>query len=141
MKQIKIPTPKFHGPQVRIPPFLNNLYRDMRDRRLLVPALALLVALIAVPVMLKSSPSSSPPSPQASSGTGEATATEPAVVTRQLGVTNYRKRLGALQSKNPFRKHFTSIPNSAKLTTTASSVTTSSSTTRLLIIAMERSER
>ena len=55
--------------------------------------------------------------------------TEPAVVTEQLGVTDYRKRLDQLVSKNPFRRHFMALPKSAKLTTTSSSSATSSTAT------------
>lgn len=90
---------------VRTPRFLENLYRDMRDRRLLFPALALLVALIAVPVLLKSS-TTTPPPPVASVAAadgGHQTAAEPAVVTEEAGITDYHKRLEWLQSKNPFR--------------------------------------
>lgn len=89
---------------VRTPRFLDNLYRDMRDRRLLFPALALLIALIAVPVLLKSS-ASTPAAPVASvtAEGSEQTAAEPAVVTAQAGITDYHKRLEWLQSKNPFR--------------------------------------
>ncbi len=90
---------------VRTPRFLENLYRDMRDRRLLFPALALLVALIAVPVLLKN-PTSTPPAPVAAAAAAddsEQTAAEPAVVTAQAGITDYHKRLEWLQSKNPFR--------------------------------------
>jgi hypothetical protein len=129
----KIRGPKIRGPQIRTPQVLNNLYRDMRDRRLLLPALALLVALIAVPAMLKSTSSSAPtPSPPVPSGSDQPTAAEPAVLARQLGVTNYRKRLDALNSKNPFRQHFTELPKGAKLNTTSSassSTTTTSSAT------------
>jgi hypothetical protein len=124
----KIRTPKLRGPQVRTPQFVDNLYRDMRDRRLLLPAAVLLVALIAVPVVLKSNSSTAPPPPAAASA-GKATAAEPAVLTRQLGVTNYRKRLDAFKSKNPFRQHFTSLPGSAKLSTSSSLDTSSSTTT------------
>jgi hypothetical protein len=95
---------------------------------MLVPALALVVAIIAVPILL-SKPSSSTPSPVAPDQTGaKATATEPAVVTEQLGVTNYRTRLDQLVSKNPFRKHFMALPKSAKLTTTTSGGTSSTAT-------------
>jgi hypothetical protein len=90
---------------VRPPRFLENLYRDMRDRRLLIPALALLVALVAVPVLLKSSTPTSPAPVASAAATddGDQTAAEPAVVTAQAGITDYRKRLGWLQSKDPFR--------------------------------------
>ena len=42
-------------PSVEMPPFANDLYRDLRDRNLLIPVVVLLVALIAVPVLLRSS--------------------------------------------------------------------------------------
>jgi hypothetical protein len=91
------------------PQLLTDLYRDLRDRRLLLPALALVVALIAVPMALSSSPSptsTAPTSPEASApDTG--TAAEAAVLTRQLGVTAYRKRLDRFSSKNPFHQQFT----------------------------------
>ena len=75
-----------------------------------MPALALAVALIAVPMALSSSATPSPTAPAtapAASGPGKETAAEPAVLTRQLGVTAYRKRLERLNSKNPFQQQFT----------------------------------
>jgi hypothetical protein len=115
--------------KIPIPPFLNNLYRDMRDRRLLVPALALIVGLIAVPLALSSSSATTPPPPAAaSSGSGHEAATSPAVLTEQLGVTNYRKRLEQIKSKNPFRLHFTSQPQGAGSDPSSSAATSSSAT-------------
>jgi hypothetical protein len=95
---------------VRTPQLLTDLYRDLRDRRLLVPALALVAALIAVPMALSSSATPPPTAPAAApeaSGPAKATAAEPAVLTRQLGVTAYRKRLERFNGKNPFRQQFT----------------------------------
>ena len=92
------------------PQLLTDLYRDLRDRRLLLPAAVLAVALIAVPVALSSSAATAPTTPPTAPDAGASlrqTATEPAVLTRELGVTEYRKRLQALQSKNPFRQQFT----------------------------------
>ncbi len=117
--------------KIQTPAFLNNLYRDMRDRRLLLPALALIFALIAVPVALSSSSATTapPPAPAAAGGSARDAATSPAVLTEQLGVTNYRKRLEQIKSKNPFRMHFTSLPKSAKLGTISSGATSSTATT------------
>ena len=95
---------------VRTPQLLTDLYRDLRDRRLLVPALALVAALIAVPVALSSSatpPPTAPATVPAASRPAKETAAEPAVLTRQLGITDYRKRLERLKGKNPFRQQFT----------------------------------
>ena len=44
--------------KIHTPRLLSNLYRDMRDRRMLMPAIALVVALIAVPFVLGKSSSS-----------------------------------------------------------------------------------
>jgi hypothetical protein len=127
---------------VRTPQLLTDLYRDLRDRRLLVPALALAVALIAVPMALSSSATPSPTAPAtppAASGHGKEPATEPAVLTRQLGVTDYRRRLERFNSKNPFEQQFTlpevtskvqqsSITEPSGVTTSGGGSTSTSST-------------
>jgi len=117
--------------KIQTPRVLSNLYRDMRDRRMLLPAIALVVALIAVPILLtRSSSSAPPPAPPAGTATGGGeSALQPAVVTEELGVRDYRKRLDQLDSKDPFRRHFMALPKSAKLTTTSPSSATSSTTT------------
>jgi hypothetical protein len=117
--------------KIQTPAFLNNLYRDMRDRRLLLPAVALIVALIAVPVALSSSPATTAPlpAPAAAGGSARDAATSPAVLTEELGVTDYRKRLEQIKSKNPFRLHYTSLPKGAKLGVTSSGATSSTATT------------
>jgi hypothetical protein len=90
--------------KLKPPALLNDLYRDMRDRRLLIPAVALVAALIAVPVLLSTdSPSALPPVPPPPS---EATAAQPAVLAETVGIRDYRKRLEALKSKNPFKQKF-----------------------------------
>ncbi len=102
--------------QIRVPAFLQNLFRDLRDRRLLVPAIALLAGLFAVPILLqRHSSTSTPPGSAVSASAAREARMVPAVVTRQLGVTNYRKRLNQLQSKNPFHQQYTQTPSSAKL--------------------------
>jgi hypothetical protein len=116
--------------QIRVPDFLQNLVRDLRDRRLLLPAIALLVALFAVPIVLKSNASTSTTSSGApdTSG-GDAARALPAVVTQELGVTDYRKRLNRLQSKNPFHQQYTATPDSAKLNVTSTGGSTASTGT------------
>lgn len=85
------------------PQLLTDLYRDLRDRRLLLPAAALLVALVAVPLLLRTS---SPPPAQLAAVSVEPTAASPAVLVEQSGIRNYRKRLEALTKKNPFDQKF-----------------------------------
>lgn len=84
---------------------LADLYRDLRDRRLLVPALALLLAMLAVPVLLSSDPPDLP-APAPSVDHGAASATEAAVLAEQTGVRDYRKRLAGLGERNPFESRF-----------------------------------
>ncbi len=52
-------------PNLQAPDFLTDLYRDMRDRRLLIPALALIVTALAIPVLLKTDPPAPVPAPSA----------------------------------------------------------------------------
>jgi hypothetical protein len=91
---------------VKAPPFVENVYRDLRDRHLLIPAIVLLVALIAVPTLLRTEAESAPPV-AAPVLPEDATAVEPAVLAEQLGgVRDYRKRLDALKQTNPFDQKF-----------------------------------
>jgi hypothetical protein len=116
---------------VKAPTFASNLYRDMRDRKLLVPALALAVALLAVPLVLSSSSTTTAPATSAVPGgasSGQEDPTSPAVLAEQLGVTDYRKRLEQRTRKDPFRRHFTSLPKGAKLDTSSSLSTATTST-------------
>jgi hypothetical protein len=117
--------------RVRPPAFLSNLYRDLRDRRLLLPAVALLVAVVAVPILVSSSSTSAPPPAAPVANTGKATAAEPAVVTEQLGVTNYRKRLEQFKSKNPFRAQFTvpKVTNEVQRASVSAPATSTTETT------------
>jgi hypothetical protein len=93
-------------PQVQAPKLLTDLYSDMRDRRLLVPALALLVAVVAVPLLLSSSSEPTAP-PVASALDPEAgAAVQSAVLAEEVSVRNYRRRLASLREKNPFAAKF-----------------------------------
>ena len=91
--------------EVRVPSFLTDLYRDLRDRHLMLPAIALIVALVAVPMVLakdEAPPPVGPPPP-----TDETAATVPAVLAgAEVSVRDYTKRLEQLKSKNPFDQQF-----------------------------------
>jgi hypothetical protein len=94
------------GSSVRVPRVAEDLYRDMRDRRLLLPALLLVVAIIAVPVALKS-PKEAPPQAAAFVAPEGSEQVAPAVLTEQpIGVRDYRERLDELKSRNPFAGDF-----------------------------------
>jgi hypothetical protein len=96
------------------PQFLSDLYADLRDRHLLLPALVLLVAVVVVPVALSQpAETTTPPAP---AGGDESSAIVPAVLADQpAGVRAYAKRLADRKSTNPFKQHFTSVPKGDQL--------------------------
>ncbi len=128
---------KLKGPELKMPPFVADLFYDLRDRRLLPLIAVLAVAIVAVPFLLSNSTKPPPSSAelgavlaqQASSGTARLT-----VVTANPGLRDYRKRLSDLRAKDPFEQHFTapvlnkgSAPTSR--TSTSSTTTTTSTST------------
>ena len=94
--------------KIQPPQFLSDLYRDLRDRRMLLPVAALIIAIAVVPIGLaKSTPEAVPPPPVAEGGQGAA---EPAVLASDVGVRDYKKRLEQLKSSNPFDQKFSAPP-------------------------------
>jgi hypothetical protein len=117
-------------PKLEPPRFLSDLYRDLRDRRLLVPVAGLLVAIVAVPVLLKGGSSAATPPPSASAAPDDATAVAPAVMVNDAGVRDYKKRLAELKETNPFeQKYALPTPQSVALQDTGSGSSPSTSTT------------
>ena len=118
-------------PKLEPPKFLSDLYRDLRDRRLLIPVAGLLVAIVAVPVLLKNGSSAAPTPPSASAtAPDEATAVAPAVLINDTGVRDYKKRLAELKETNPFeQKYALPTPQSVALQDTGSGSAASTSTT------------
>jgi hypothetical protein len=116
------------------PSFLSDLYRDLRDRRLLIPIAGLLVAIVAVPVLLKGGSSAAPPPPPASAvSPDDATPVAPAVLVDDTGVRDYKKRLAALKQTNPFKqKYALPTPESVALQGSGSGSSTSSTSTSSL---------
>jgi hypothetical protein len=103
--------PKAAKTQVRVPRAVEDLYRDMRDRRLLLPGLALIVAIVAVPFLL-TTPKEPAPAPAAFQPPEGSEAVAPAVLAEQeVGVRDYRERLDELKSKNPFADSFAGTGN------------------------------
>ena len=94
--------------------FFTGLYHELKDRQMLLPAVALLVAIFAVPMLLGGSPSQpAAPAPTATAASDDATAVRAAVVTADPGIRDYRQRLEALKKKNPFIQQFAPEPESA----------------------------
>jgi hypothetical protein len=94
--------------RVKMPKFMSDLVSDLRDRHLLLPAIALVIALIAVPVLLssQSEPVAPPPASGLAASDDAAAQLESAVISETTGVRNYRKRLKLARSQNPFKQQF-----------------------------------
>ena len=130
LKRPQLKGPQIKAPQVKAPQFVSDFYRDLRDRRLLLPILALAVALIAVPVLLSSSSEPAPTAPAAPVATDEAAAVQSAVLAEETGIRNYRKRLEALGEKNPFEQKFAlPEPGAGGADATASETSSTTDTT------------
>jgi hypothetical protein len=90
---------------------LRDLYRDLRDRRLLPVVIALAVAIVAVPFLLGGGGSEPvPPSGPAATreaGAGGADPLSPVVLADVPGLRDYRKRLDEFHSRDPFKQQMT----------------------------------
>lgn len=119
----------------KVQKLFEDLVWDLRSRNLLLPAIALVIGIVAVPVLLARSSSSDVP---AVSGAGVAVSSasaspegQSAVVAYDPGVRNFKQRLRGLASKDPFRQQFpavTEAAGSASGSASTSSGSTSSST-------------
>jgi hypothetical protein len=97
--------------KLRSSTFLNDFYRDLRDRRLLLPIAGLAVAIVAVPMLIGGgSEAPAPPPTPAPVDANAAAELAPAVLASDPGVRDYRKRLVQLKETNPFVQKFT-LPN------------------------------
>jgi hypothetical protein len=89
------------------PQLLTDLYRDLRDRRLLPLVLVLVVGLAVVPIALSSKSSSAPPaSPSQAAVAKQSNAPPTQVVISDPGLRDYRRRLSG-DPKDPFVQLFT----------------------------------
>jgi hypothetical protein len=110
MKRLKGPELKLS--ELKVPPFLSDLYWDLRDRRLLPLAALVVVAIVAVPFLLggKSDESASPDrlavAPPAV-GSGGASGSKLVAVEAAPGLRNYHKRLSHRSPNNPFKQRYT----------------------------------
>lgn len=112
MKKLK---PDLKKPDVKMPPVLENLFRDMRDKRLLPIAALLVVGILAVPFLLGGSaptPASSGTADIANAALASDDLTQPVVLTDSPGLRRYQKRLSSLQRTNPFKQQMATPPQS-----------------------------
>lgn len=112
MKRIgpELKMPKFKGGETKVPPFLADLYYDIRDRRLLPLILLILVAIVAAPVLLKDEPEEvAPATPPAAVNPGaqQTSAKTLTVVKSTPGLRDYKQRLKRREPSNPFKQQYT----------------------------------
>jgi hypothetical protein len=107
VKRLKGPELKLSG--LKVPQVLQDLYWDLRDRRLLPLIVLVLVAIVAAPFLLGSSakkpePAAVPPPVAGGSSAREASLT---VLPAEPGLREPSKRLAHRATKNPFHQHYT----------------------------------
>ena len=113
MKRIgpELKMPKLKGSDVKVPPFLSDLYQDLRDRRLLPLIALIVVAIVATPFLLASGPSEveapARPLQPGGSATAKPSAKTLTVVKAAPGLRNYKKRLERRDPHNPFKQRYT----------------------------------
>ncbi|HEY8083228.1 MAG TPA: hypothetical protein VIE64_06690 [Solirubrobacterales bacterium] len=135
MKRLKGPELKLS--ELKVPPFLTDLYWDLRDRRLLPLVALVAVAIVAVPFLLgggsDKSPAPAPPPVAVISGAAGTDAPHLTVVQAKPGLRDYRKRLASRQPTDPFEQRFTApqvkgAELGGELESTTSSTTSTSTT-------------
>jgi hypothetical protein len=133
MKRLKA-GPELKIPELKVPPFLVDLYWDLRDRRLLPLVGLVIVAIVAAPFLLgggsKESSSSAPA--EIAVVPGEAAGSEASsltVVEAKPGLREYSKRLDHRKPTDPFEQRYTSPPPSQSGQELGSETTSSSSST------------
>jgi hypothetical protein len=98
--------------ELKLPPFLTDLYYDLRDRRLLLPLALVVVAIVAVPILLGGGSEEEEP-PAASGGAATAGVSSAgdsstlAVVEAKPGLRDYHKRLAGHKPTDPFEQRYT----------------------------------
>jgi hypothetical protein len=128
--------PELKMPELKLPPFLSDLFFDLRQRGLLPIVALVVVAIAAVPFLLgggsdeEEEGASAPPAaaPAALGGASGTDSSTLAVVEAKPGLRDYHKRLAHRKPTNPFKQRYTSSETKgAELNQTGSS--TSSTTT------------
>jgi hypothetical protein len=103
--------PKFKGGEAKVPPFIADLYIDLRDRRLLPIVVLLIVGIVAAPILLNdgsTEPETAPAPVMGGSSTIEQASHRSLTVVRaEPGLRNYRKRLAHRKPTDPFEQRYT----------------------------------
>jgi hypothetical protein len=102
--------PELKKPDPKVPPFVGDLYFDLRERRLLPILLLAVVAIVAVPILLGGGSEEEGVSGTAGAiaGASGTQASHFTVVESKPGLRDYRKRLARRSPTDPFKQRFTS---------------------------------
>jgi hypothetical protein len=100
--------PELRLSELKVPQVLQDLYWDLRDRRLLPLIALILVAIVAVPFLLAGGDSPSEPVvPPPAAGGSSAREASLTVLPAEPGLREPSKRLAHRAAKNPFHQHYT----------------------------------
>lgn len=125
--------PELKMPELKVPPFVSDLYWDLRDRRLLPLVALVLVAIIAVPILLGGKSDGGAPAAVSTDAPPTAGASDGATlvaVEAKPGLRDYHKRLDHRTPINPFKQRYTSPQTAgAQLGGGESSTSTTTTTT------------
>jgi hypothetical protein len=117
--------PELKMPDLKVPPFLADVYYDMRDRRLLPVVALVVVAIAAVPFLMGGSdepmPAETPEQAAESVRLEIEDDSALAVVEAKPGLRDYRKRLRGRTPTDPFKQRYTGVPAGVLLESTESS--------------------
>jgi len=110
--------------QIQSPQVLSDLYRDLRDRRLLPLVVVLVVGMAVVPIALSSSPESPAPTPlPPSPAVAKSNLPKEEIVVANPGVRDYQRRLEGDSATDPFVQQFSASLNAPEGVSTAASST------------------
>jgi hypothetical protein len=98
--------PELKLSELKVPPILHDLYRDLRDRRLLPLIGLILVAIVATPFLLGGTEEIAPVPPAPIGGGVARDAATLAVLPAQPGLREPGKRLAGRKAKDPFAQKY-----------------------------------
>jgi hypothetical protein len=103
--------PELKKPDLKVPPFVGDLYFDLRERRLLPILVLAVVAIVAVPILLgggsEEEEAGGSGTAGAIAGASGTQASHFTVVESKPGLRDYRKRLARRSPTDPFKQRFT----------------------------------
>jgi hypothetical protein len=102
--------PELKKPDLKVPPFVGDLYYDLPERRLLPILVLAVVAIVAVPILLGGGSEEEEGAAGAGGAIAGASGTQAShftVVESKPGLRDYRKRLARRSPTDPFKQRFT----------------------------------